>query len=72
MPKDSVNNQKTFPTIVIFVCNCFIWTMVLPLDLELFLLNVKAIALNGELNKEIYMDYLLTLKVKDKSTMCTT
>jgi len=51
-----IDYEEIFSPVVRFASICLLLTLVAHLNLELFQIDIKTVFLNGNLEKEIYMD----------------
>ena len=64
--KEGIDYDETFSLVVRFVSIRLFLDIVAHLDLELFQMDVKTTFLNGELDKEIYMDQPIGFEIKEQ------
>ena len=62
--KDGIDYEETFSLMVRFASIRLIMATIEHLDLKLFQMDVKTTFLNGELDKEIYMDQPIHFEVE--------
>jgi len=62
--EDGIDYGDTFSPVVGIILVCLILAIVAHIDLKLYQMDVRTVFLNGELNKEIYMDQPLGFKTK--------
>lgn len=62
--KEGIDYDEIFSLVVRFISICNILAIVAHLDLDLFEIDVKTTFLNGEINKEIYVDQPIGFYVK--------
>ena len=62
--QEEIDYEETFSPVVRFASICIILAIVLRMDLEFYQMDVKTAFLNGELDKEIYMDQPLGFEIK--------